>query len=126
MGLIFAEIELSNLLAADLAPYRTKALVDTGALHLCISQHIANQLKLSQLEEREVTIADGTKKLVPYVGPIKVTFQNRSCFTGAMVIGDEVLLGAIPMEDMDLVVHPSRLQITVNPNSPNVPASVAK
>ena len=126
MGLIFAEIELSNLLAPDLAPYRTKALVDTGALHLCISQHIANQLKLSQLEEREVTIADGTKKLVPYVGPIKITFQNRSCFTGAMVIGDEVLLGAIPMEDMDLVVHPSRLQITVNPNSPNVPASVAK
>jgi clan AA aspartic protease len=126
MGLIFAEIELSNLLAADFAPYKTKALVDTGALHLCISQHIANQLKLSQLEEREVTIADGSKKLVPYVGPIKVTFQNRSCFTGAMVIGDEVLLGAIPMEDMDLVVHPARLQITVNPNSPNIPASVAK
>lgn len=126
MGLIFAEIELSNLLVAGFAPFKTKALVDTGALHLCIPQHIANQLKLSQLEEREVTIADGTKKLVPYVGPVKITFQNRSCFTGAMVIGDEVLLGAIPMEDMDLVVHPSRLQITVNPNSPNIPASVAK
>jgi clan AA aspartic protease len=126
MGLIYAEIELSNLLASELSPFKTKGLLDTAALHLCISQHIANQLKLRQLEEREVTIADGSKKLVPYVGPIKITFQNRSCFTGAMVIGDEVLLGAIPMEDMDLVVHPSRLQITVNPNSPNIPASVAK
>ena len=43
-----------------------------------------------------------------------------------MVIGDEVLLGAIPMEDMDLVVHPSKLLLTVNPQSPNIPASVAK
>lgn len=126
MGLIFADIQLSNLLAPDLAPYPAKALVDTGALHLCIPQHIAYQLKLKTLEEREVTIADGSKRLVPYVGPIKITFQNRNCFSGAMVIGDEVLLGAIPMEDMDLVVHPSKLLITVNPQSPNIPTSVIK
>lgn len=42
MGLIYTEIELSNLLAADLLPYKTKALADSGALHLCIPQHIAN------------------------------------------------------------------------------------
>ena len=126
MGLIFAEIELTNLLDTGMEPYHTKALVDTGALHLCIPQHIAYQLKLKQLEEREVTIADGSKKLVPYVGPVKITFKNRNCFTGAMVIGDEVLLGAIPMEDMDLVIHPSKLLLTVNPQSPNIPASVAK
>ena len=60
------------------------------------------------------------------MGPVKITFKNRNCFTGAMVIGDEVLLGAIPMEDMDLVVHPSKLLLTVNPQSPNIPASVAK
>ena len=126
MGLIFTEIELSNLLAPDMASYHTRALVDTGALHLCIPQHIAHQLQLKQLEQREVTIADGSKKLVPYVGPVKITFKNRNCFTGAMVLGDEVLLGAIPMEDMDLVVHPAQLTVTVNPQSPNIPASVAK
>lgn len=126
MGLIFTEIELSNLLAPDMASYHTRALVDTGALHLCIPQHIAHQLQLKQLEQREVTIADGSRKLVPYVGPVKITFKNRNCFTGAMVLGDEVLLGAIPMEDMDLVVHPAQLTVTVNPQSPNIPASVAK
>lgn len=126
MGLIYTEIQLKNLLAADIEPYMAKALVDTGALHLCIPQHIANQLKLKQLEEREVTIADGSKRLVPYVGPIQITFKNRSCFTGAMVLGEEVLLSAIPMEDMDLIVQPAQLKVTVNPESPNVPMSVAK
>jgi len=107
-------------------PYTATALVDTGAVHLYIPQHIACLLKLQQLEEREVTVADGSERLVPYVGPIKITFKNRNCFTGAMVLGEEVLLGAIPMEDMDLVVVPSQLKVTVNPQSPNIPISVAK
>ena len=45
---------------------------------------------------------------------------------GAMVIGESVLLGAVPMEDLDLVVAPSRQTITVNPNSPNIPSAVVK
>jgi clan AA aspartic protease len=126
MGLIFADIELKNLLMPDLASYHVKASVDTGALHLCIPQHIAFQLNLKELEQREVTIADGTKRMIPYVGPLKVTFGNRNCFTGAMVIGDEVLLGAIPREDIDLVVIPALQKVTANPLSPNIPASVAK
>jgi hypothetical protein len=64
--------------------------------------------------------------LVPYMGPIEVRFQNRRCFVGAMVLGDEALLGAIPMEDLDLVLHPATREIRVNPASPNVPTSVAK
>ena len=126
MELLYTDIELSNLLAPEMAPYQTKALADTGALHLCIPEHIALQLKLKQLEEREVIIPDGSRRMVPYVGPVKVTFKNRNCFTGAMVLGEEVLLGAIPMEDMDLVVIPAQLKVTVNPQSPNIPSSVAK
>ena len=40
--------------------------------------------------------------------------------------GLEVLLGAIPMEDMDLVLRPQLQSITVNPESPNIPLSLAK
>ena len=43
-----------------------------------------------------------------------------------MILGDEPLIGAIPMEDMDLVVIPSRLSVDVNPESPNIPLSLAK
>jgi hypothetical protein len=83
------------------------------------------QLNLKEMERREVTLADG-RKLVPYVGPVEVRFANRRCFTGAMVLGDEVLLGAIPIEDMDLVVVPSTRTLSVNPSSPNIPSSLAK
>ena len=45
-----------------------------------------------------MVLADGRRRTVPYVGPVEVRFRNRRCFTGAMVLGNEVLLGAIPME----------------------------
>jgi clan AA aspartic protease len=87
---------------------------------------VAIQLKLDQLYEREVTTADGSKRLCAYVGPVEVRFEERGCFTGALVVGDEVLLGAVPMEDMDLVVSPATQTVTVNPASPNIPSSTVK
>ena len=126
MGLIRTELELRNPADRALAPLRLAALVDTGALRLCVPPHVALQLRLEKLEEREVTTADGVRRLCDYVGPILVRFGGRSCFTGALVMGDEVLLGAVPMEDMDLVVSPATRSVTVNPASPNIPSSTAK
>lgn len=125
MGLIRATIQLTNPKRADLAAVEVEALVDTGAVHLCIPERIAIQLDLEEQEKRSVTVANGATQVVPYVGPIKTAFGNRSCFTGAMVLGTEVLLGAIPMEDMDLVIRPLSQEIGPNPLSPNIPASIA-
>ena len=93
---------------------------------LCIPEHIALQLKLDTESTREVSVADGRSINVPYVGPIRVSFGKRSCFVGALVLGDEVLLGAVPMEDMDLVLSPSRREVTVDPASPNIPHARVK
>jgi hypothetical protein len=60
------------------------------------------------------------------VGPIEIRFKNRIGFGGALVLGDQALLGAIPMEDMDLVIIPKTRTVDVNPNSPNIGTSVAK
>ena len=62
---------------------------------------------------------------VPYGGPVEVRFGSRRCFVGAMLMGDEVLLGAIPMEDLDLVIQPLTRTVTVNPASPDVPSGRA-
>jgi clan AA aspartic protease len=126
MGIRYAELTMTNPVRPDLSPVKCSALADTGAIHLCIPTHVALQLGLDTLEQREVTLADGSKKLIPYVGPIGLGFANRRCFVGALVMGDEVLLGAIPMEDMDLVVVPMRREVTVNPASPNIPLSAIK
>ena len=71
-----------------------------------------------------MTVANGRKDVVPYVGPVKIACLGRSCFAGALVLGDRTLLGALPMEDMDLVISPTRQQVTVNPESPNVPSAI--
>ncbi|OHC01301.1 MAG: clan AA aspartic protease [Planctomycetes bacterium RIFCSPLOWO2_12_FULL_40_19] len=126
MGLITTEIELSNPRDSKIKPMKVKALADSGALHLCVPEHIAIQLELDELYKREVTTADGKKHLCPYMGPIVIKFENRACFTGALVFGNEVLLGVVPMEDMDVLISPARQSIIVNPDSPNIATSIAK
>jgi len=126
MGLTYAKIKLSNPRLPDLKAVELNSLVDTGALMMCIPQSVAFQLELEELDKRPVTIADGTSHQVPYVGPVRVDFDNRFCFVGALVIGDETLLGAVPMEDMDLVVHPSTQKLAPNPLHPNKPSYTIK
>src|ERR1041384_7315831 len=108
MGIFKSEITLRNPVHPELKSLKVSALVDTEALHLCIPEHMAFQLKLKELEKRGVILADGRKRLAAYVGPLEVSFEKRHCFVGAMVFGDEPLLGAIPLEAMDLVVDPAR------------------
>ncbi len=126
MGHVFAAIALSNPRQPELSPINASALADTGALMLCIPEHLALQLRLETESVREVSLADGRQMNVPYVGPLKVSFGNRFCYVGALVLGDEVLLGAVPMEDMDLIVNPGRREVTVNPASPNIPHARVK
>ena len=124
MGLVYADITLRNP-GANLQ-MAVRAMVDSGALLLCIPRHVAIQLQLEELEQREITLADSSRQLAPYVGPIEVRFENRRCFVGALVLGDEVLLGAIPMEDMDVLIDPARQKLVVNPASPNIPMAPVK
>ena len=125
MGHVFAQIELSNPRQEDRTPIAVTAMADTGALMLCIPETLAGRLDLETESMRDVSVADGRSLRVPYVGPIKVAYGNRFCFVGALVFGDQVLLGAVPMEDMDLVVDPGRRGVTVNPASPDLPRARA-
>ena len=126
MGLVNAELILRNPRKPELAEVSAIALADTGSVHLCIPEHICIQLELQEIDKKEITLADGSRKLVPYVGPVEIRFKNRIGFAGALVLGDQALLGAIPMEDMDLVVIPLTRSIDVNPLSPNVATSIVK
>lgn len=126
MGLANAKIELRNPRRPELEAVEIEALADTGAVHLCIPPHIQIQLQLEEMDTKEVTLADGSRKLAPYVGPIELRYGNRVGFAGALVMGAEPLLGVIPMEDMDLVVVPRTRQVIVDPLNPNVASSIAR
>jgi clan AA aspartic protease len=124
MGLVHADLTLKN--PRTDTDMKVRAMVDSRALLLCIPQHVALQLQLQELEKREVTLADGKRQLVPYVGPLLVQFANRRCFTGALVLGDETLLGAVPMEDLDVLIDMARQRLIVNPDSPNIAVAPVK
>jgi clan AA aspartic protease len=126
MGLPYCMLTLRNPRSPQSDSVDVEALADTGAVYLIIPEHIRLQLALEESSEKEITLADGSKKMVPYVGPIETRFKNRVAYVGAVVMGDEVLLGAIPIEDMDLVVLPQQRRVDINPLNPNFAAAKAK
>ena len=125
MGIVYQHIRLANAAKPELEEIDAKALVDRGAVDLCIPKNIALQLKLESREERVVTLADGSKSKVDYVGPVLIEAFGRKAFTGAMVMGDQVLLGAIPMESMDVLVDPRQQRLIPNPENPTIPGALA-
>ncbi|MBO1347513.1 MAG: retroviral-like aspartic protease family protein [Hormoscilla sp. GUM202] len=133
MGLVYAEIELirgadivlfqeGQLPADQIRRLKVNALVDSGAYMLAINQQIKTQLDLRKVGEQVAELADGTQTRLEIVGPVDVQFENRSTTVRAMVLpGDsEVLLGSIPMEDMDVLIDPKQQKLIVNPESPYI------
>ena len=131
MGLVYADIELIN--GDDLALVRNhikgeeevkrmhvRMLVDTGSVYMCINENIQEQLQLPVLEQRKGQLANGHIVEYDVVGPLEVRFKSRRCTVNAMVLtGDnEPLLGAIPLKDIDVLIHPHRQELTVNPEHP--------
>jgi clan AA aspartic protease len=126
MGTVYANIELSNLLRTDLTPVNIDALVDSGAINLCIPEIVQRELGLEIVRKRVVQMADGSLVECGVVEPVSVRFENRRTTTTALVIGDEVLLGAIPMQDMDVLIDPRNERLIVPPERPNFALSKVK
>jgi clan AA aspartic protease len=131
MGLVYADIELINaddiVLAKnniigqeEIKSMHVNMLVDSGAFMMAINENIQAQLHLPFKQKRKAQLADGGVMEYDVVGPIEVRFKNRQATCNAFVLkGDaEPLLGAIPMEEMDVLVHPTRQELLVNPEHP--------
>jgi len=131
MGLVYADIELINGGDLEMARrgymdqdevkrMRINALVDTGSYMLAINENIQEQLQLPVVEKRKAQQANGHIVECDVVAPVEIGFKNRRSSCSAMVLpGDsEPLLGAIPLEDMDVLIHPLRQELVVNPDHP--------
>jgi clan AA aspartic protease len=131
MGLVYADIELINSTDLEMAKrhiigeeevkrIHLNILVDTGSYLLAINESIQAQMQFSVLDKKKAQLADGRILECDEVGPIELRFKNRSTTCRAMVLpGDcEPLLGAIPLEGMDVLIDPLRQQLIVNPEHP--------
>ena len=134
MGYVYAEIELTN--EDDVALHRhgllpeneikkvtCNALVDSGAWDLVINKEVQKRLNLPLLKRRTVKMADETLMDLDVVGPIQVRFEHRTTLVNAVVLPDtsEVLLGAYPMEGLDVMIDPKGERLLVNPDWPDNP-----
>jgi len=133
MGLVYADIELISgdddtlsrrgfISEDDVKKISISALVDSGACMLAINETIRTQLDLQTVDTQTAELADGSQISLDIVAPIIVKFANRATTCRAMVLpgNSEVLLGAIPMEDMDVVINPKEQKLTVNPAHPYI------
>ena len=124
MGTVYATITIKNFRDADLVEAgfkneeeirqtQVKAVVDTGAPTLCITEELRRQLGLEVQDERIATMANGAEEMVKRTEAVKVHWENRSMLCQPVVVpgGKEVLLGAIPLQDMDLIVDPVRHEL---------------
>jgi len=131
MGLVYADITLLNsfditaakkglIAEGDVKKLEVRALVDSGAITLTINDAIARQLDLEIEDSINVELADGTHSKRDLVGPVRIHFKNRMISCSALVLpgANEVLLGAIPMEAMDVIIDPLAQQLMVHPERP--------
>lgn len=132
MGLTYANIELVNgddftdarrgrIGEDEVRNMTIHAMVDTGSIMLCINETIKEALGLLHFGTRRSQLANGQIVELEVVGPVIVRYLDRDCSTNAIVLPDdqEPLFGAIPMEEMDLFVHPSRNELLpMHPDGP--------
>lgn len=100
-----------------------EALVDSGAIELCLPVELVEQLNLEEIDHIHVVTADGAEHHYRCVGMIDLEVQGRTCQVRAIELprGSQPLLGAVPLEMMDWHISPVELKLLPNPKSPDKP-----
>jgi clan AA aspartic protease len=124
MGTVYTEITLKNtsdvdnadrgiIPAKDVREITVRALADTGAGTLVINEAVRQKLGLRIKGQRRAERADGTKQVYQVTEPVEVHWKDRESTCRALVLPEagEALLGAIPLEDMDLIVDPAGQEV---------------
>ncbi|MCL2215325.1 MAG: clan AA aspartic protease [Treponema sp.] len=127
MSIVKTEITLKNLndkTRADeglideskIRKITVNALIDTGAWTLVINETVREKLGLKLLGTELEALANGSIAEYSVAGPVEIKWKNRRVTCDALVLpeADEVLLGTIPLEAMDLTINPRRELVGVH------------
>lgn len=134
MGAVRSPIKLTNAVDEELvnrgllAPkhlrqYETEALVDTGSVYLVIPAQIVQQLGLRIRGQQLAKYADGRQESLGVTGPVIIECEGRETTEDALITGDEVLIGQVVLEKLDLLVDCKNQQLMPNPKNPDYPVT---
>jgi hypothetical protein len=134
MGLVYANLTLFNasdlylknegkILENEIRHTQVTMLVDSGAYMMAVNEETKEKLGLQIVRKQKFELGNGEVEEFDIVGYIEVHFENRTAVCNAILLkgNTEMLLGAIPMEEMDVIIHPSKNKLIVNPEHPDVP-----
>ena len=125
MGIVYAEITLRNsvdiamvkrgvMKESEIREKTVTAMVNTGAATLVINEDIRQHLGLEIEKTYKATLADGSKQVYSMTEPVQIQWKDRDHVCQAILIpsADDILLGAIPLEGMDLIINPLKQELT--------------
>jgi clan AA aspartic protease len=119
MGQVHVQVILTNhreeVMArlGQLAPehvhrYETEALIDTGAVRSTIPAAVAERLGLFRLRKTDAKYADGRVEEVDVTEAVTVGILGRKTEMSPMILGEQILLGVLVLEGLDLMVDCTR------------------
>jgi len=124
MGLVHAEIILRNagdvtnvkrgyIKEPEIRQTAVTAMVDTGAATLVVNEAIRRQLGLTIESTYVAELADGSVETYGLTEAVHIQWKDRDAICRAILVpqANEVLLGAIPLETMDLIINPSKQEL---------------
>lgn len=137
MGAVRVKVKLTNAIdeamvsRGVLAPHllrecETQALVDTGALTLVIPQKIVEQLGLRIRSQQVARYANGFEERIDVTEAVLIECQGRQTAVEALVVGDEVLIGQVVLELLDLLPDCKNQRLIPNPANPDYPVAIIK
>ena len=124
MGTVHTEITLKNsadvvnakkglIREEEVRSITVTAVVDTGAGTIVINEEQCQKLGLSVYREGSARLADGRSITCKITHPVEINWKDRVTSCDAVVIpgAETVLLGAIPLEGMDIMIHPKKQEL---------------
>jgi hypothetical protein len=133
MGLVYANLTLfnasdkflklkGNLSENEIRQTQVIMLVDSGAYMMAVNEETKEKLGLEVVKKQKFELGNGEVEEFEIVGYIEVHFENRTAVCNAVLLKGttEMVLGAIPMEEMDVIIHPSKNKLMVNPEHPDM------
>ena len=124
MGTVHAELIIKNsadvvyakrglIKEEEVRSVTATAVVDTGAGTLVITEEQYQKLGLGMRREHTARLADGRRVACIITDAVDICWKDRETSCEAVVIpgSETVLLGAIPLEGMDIMIHPKKQEL---------------
>lgn len=122
MGVAFTTVKISNIIANS-EEVQLRVKVGSGATMLVIPGWLQENLNFPVIRKQQVKYANEKLETKDVVYGVEIEVCDRKTVTTAVVEPQKRygLLGAIVMEELDLIIEPRELKVYPNPRSPDMP-----